>query len=58
MPQILKFTYMRYIKMLMVLVAMAAMAVSAYAQSGTCGDNLNWSYDETTHVLTITDSYR
>ena len=44
--------------MLMVLVAMAAMAVSAYAQSGTCGDNLNWSYDETTHVLTITDSYR
>ena len=32
-------------------------AISLQAQtSGTCGDNLNWSYNETTKTLTITGS--
>ena len=43
-------------KILTLLIAVFA-AISLQAQtSGTCGDNLNWSYNESTKTLTITGS--
>ncbi|MBQ9339011.1 MAG: hypothetical protein IJS13_01615 [Paludibacteraceae bacterium] len=44
------------LKLLTLLLAFAAV-LSLHAQtSGSCGDNLNWSYNETTKTLTITGS--
>ena len=37
---------------IMLLLPMAASA----DQSGTCGENLTWTYNETTHTLTISGS--
>ena len=43
-------------KLFTLLIAVFA-AISLQAQtSGTCGDNLNWSYNESTKTLTITGS--
>ena len=44
------------IVLLCALLPQLAPQASAAAMSGTCGENLRWSFDETTGVLTITGS--
>lgn len=49
----------RILSMLIVLAMILSVMPLAYATSnlsGTCGDNLTWSYDENTHTLTISGS--
>ena len=37
-------------------VALCATSLFANVVTGTCGDNLQWSYDTDTHALAITGS--
>ena len=48
---------MRHFKLLYLLLAIVAGTTAAWADdSGQCGDNLYWSYVESTHTLTISGS--
>ena len=42
-----------FMAFVMLFSVISSVNLSAYAGSGTCGDNVSWSYDSTTNTLTI-----